>query len=71
MNSIALAEAAHYGRLDAAYQRDLDDDTARQAEIEREVKLLEPESIGMLAIASDEISDALWAYAERRVDKNL
>lgn len=68
MPSLAQAEAAHYRHLDASYQRSIDDDAEREEAIEEEVKMLMDQPIGMLSIKSDEISDALWAYAAKRVD---
>ncbi|NBC46727.1 MAG: hypothetical protein GVY22_01790 [Gammaproteobacteria bacterium] len=66
--SLARAEAIHFGRLDAAYQRQLDDEAEREEAIEREYLHLISRPISDL-IRDDAIDSALWAAAERRVDQ--
>jgi hypothetical protein len=69
MSALARAEAVHYGRLDAAYQRQLDDDAAREDAIEREYRRLITKT-GTELIALDEgVDDAIWAAAELLVNE--
>jgi hypothetical protein len=69
MSALARAEAVHYGRLDAAYQRQLDDDAAREDAIEREYNRLVTKT-GTELIALDEgVDDAIWAAAELLVNE--
>ena len=67
MSTLARAETSHYSRLDAAYQRSLDDSAEREAAIEREVSRIRMIPIG--AFDEDEIIDAMWDLAERYVDE--
>lgn len=68
MPSLAQAEAAHFGRLDSAYQRSIDAEAEREEAIEEEWKRLIEMPLQSLVVTSDEVSDALWEYAAKRVD---